>query len=60
VPLAVVLTRLASWMLFGLGPQDPASIGAALAVMATVTVAAAYLPARRAAGVDPMRALREE
>jgi ABC-type antimicrobial peptide transport system permease subunit len=60
VPVAMAVTRVVSSMLFGLGPQDPASIAAALAVLTAATVAAAYLPARRAASVDPMRALREE
>ena len=49
-----------SSILFGLSPQDPASIGVALTVLTVATVAAAYLPARRAAGTDPIRALREE
>jgi ABC-type antimicrobial peptide transport system permease subunit len=60
VPAAIAVTRLASSMLFGLGPQDPASIAAALLVLVSATAVAAYVPARRAAGVDPILALREE
>lgn len=60
IPVAIVVTRVVSSMLFGLSPQDPASIGAALAALTLVTVAAAYLPARTAARTDPLFALREE
>jgi ABC-type antimicrobial peptide transport system permease subunit len=47
-------------MLFGLSPQDPASIGVALAALMLVAVIATYLPARGAARTDPLLALREE
>jgi len=60
LPLALAITRLAGSMLFGLGPADPVSIGAALIVLTAATVAASYLPARRAAALDPIRALRQE
>ena len=60
LPVALAITRLVASMLFGLGPQDPASIGTALVVLSAVTVAASYLPARRAAAVDPIQALRQE
>jgi putative ABC transport system permease protein len=45
--------------LFGVRPSDPATMAAVLVVMALVGAAAAYLPARRAAAVDPIRALRD-
>jgi cell division protein FtsX len=60
LPVALAITRLVASMLFGLGPQDPASIGTALVVLSAVTVAASWLPARRAAAVDPIQALRQE
>ena len=60
LPIAIIVTRLMSSILFGLSPQDPASIGVALAVLTAATVAAAYLPARRAAATDPILALRDE
>ena len=53
-------TRFLETMLFGLGPNDPVAIGVAIALMLTVAAAAGYLPARRAAKVDPMVALRHE
>jgi predicted permease len=58
--VALLVNRFVSSMLFGLSPHDAASIGVALLVLATATVAAAYLPARRAAGIAPIVALREE
>jgi predicted permease len=47
-------------MLFGLKPYDPASIGAAVALLGAVGICASYLPARRAAALEPMNALRDE
>jgi putative ABC transport system permease protein len=60
IPLAIVVIRYVSSMLFGLSPHDPASIGIALAAVTLVTTTAAYLPARSAARTDPLVALREE
>jgi ABC-type antimicrobial peptide transport system permease subunit len=60
VPVAIIITRLVSSMLFGLSPQDPTTIAVALAVLMLVSVVAAYLPARNAARTDPLLALREE
>ena len=45
---------------FGVGPSDPATLGAAIAVLLAAALAAAWIPARRATKVDPMTALREE
>jgi ABC-type antimicrobial peptide transport system permease subunit len=47
-------------MLFGVSPMDPVTLGAVVAVIFAMALAAAYIPARRAVGVDPMRSLREE
>ena len=47
-------------VMFGLKFYDPLSIGAAILAMTVVAIVAGYLPARRAAKVDPMVALRYE
>jgi putative ABC transport system permease protein len=53
-------TQLVAAFLYGVRPDDPPALGTAAAVLACVAGIAAYLPARRAAGVDPMTALRDE
>ena len=53
-------TRLLRSQLFGVQPADPAAYAAVAGVLAVVTFFACYLPARRAAGVDPMVALRQD
>jgi len=58
--LALAAARTASSMLFGLKPYDPATLIFAITTLALVAIAASYIPARRAAGVDPLVALREE
>jgi predicted permease len=60
VPAALLASRLIAAQLFGLKPGDPLTFLAACAVMAAVTITASYIPAHRAASVDPMRALRSE
>jgi predicted permease len=60
VPAALFASRLVASQLFGLKPGDPVTFLIACAGMVAVTMAASYLPARRAASVDPMRALRSE
>jgi putative ABC transport system permease protein len=60
IGLALVVGRAAASMLFGLQPSDPVTIGASVAGLAVVAIAASLLPAMRAARVEPMVALREE
>jgi predicted permease len=57
---AAGLTRFIQSFLYGIGPLDARVYAAAGALLLCVTVAAAYLPARRAASVDPMQSLRTE
>jgi len=60
IPLTLAATRVVGSILYNLKPNDPATIAAAAAGLAGIALAASYLPARRAAGLDPMLALREE
>jgi predicted permease len=57
---AWVATRLLSSTLFGLTATDPATLTVAIGVMLTVALLAGYMPARRAAAVNPVIALRQE
>ena len=60
VPLALVAGSWLRSLLFGVSPRDPVTIGAACLVLLTAAVLAAYLPARRAANLDPLTALRHD
>ena len=60
VPLAMLATRVLKTLLFGVSDTDPAVFLLATLLIATVAVLAAALPARRAANVEPMKALRNE
>ena len=57
---ALAAARVVSTFLYGLTPRDPVTLGVTAAILLATTIAAGYLPARRAAAVDPMRALRTE
>jgi putative ABC transport system permease protein len=58
--LAVVLTRLMTIMLYQVQPGDPTTLAIVAFILGAVAMSACYLPARRAARVDPMVALRYE
>ncbi len=58
--LTAVGARSARALLFNVEPNDPVTLGLAVATLAAVALAASYLPAHRASRLDPMIALREE
>jgi ABC-type antimicrobial peptide transport system permease subunit len=58
--LAVGLSRWVASLLFGVTPLDPLTYVASGAVIFAAAMAASYIPARRAASVDPMETLRSE
>jgi putative ABC transport system permease protein len=57
---SIALTRFLGRMLYEITPTDPITFGAVTVVLALVALLAAYVPARRAARVDPMAALRHD
>jgi len=59
VGMTIAMARLIAGMLFGVSPSDPLTLGAVVALVATVSIAASLLPAIRASRLDPMDVLRE-
>jgi predicted permease len=60
VGTSLLLSRLLKSMLFGIAPDDPATLCGAALLLMMVALAASWIPARRAASVEPMEALRPE
>ncbi len=60
IPVALAAGRLLSSQLYGVKSHDPTILGLATAVLAACALVAAFVPARRAASIDPMQALRTE
>jgi putative ABC transport system permease protein len=58
--LSLAAASSASALLFGLKPRDPVTLAIAAAVLAAVALGASYLPARRAAALDPIASLKNE
>jgi ABC-type antimicrobial peptide transport system permease subunit len=58
--LAFAAARLESSLVFGVSPLDALSVAGAFGILAIAIAAASWLPARRAASIDPIRALRTE
>jgi predicted permease len=57
---SLLVTRLLRGLLFGVSPTDPATMVAMVVLLSAIALAASYLPARRAARIDPVQALRAE
>jgi putative ABC transport system permease protein len=60
IPAALVATRLLERLLFGVKPADVVTYAAVALLLAAAALVACFVPARRAASVDPMVALRHE
>src|ERR1019366_5706821 len=60
IPCALAASRLVGNLLYGVSPNDPATLTIVALVLTTVAIFAGYVPARRAMCVDPMVALRHE
>jgi predicted permease len=60
LPAAWAASRWIGSMLFGLGPMDPLAIGGAIAALVAAALLATFVPARRAARVDPLVVLKQE
>ena len=60
IPIALIGARAMADQLYGVKAWDPVSLGTAIGVLAAAAAVAGFLPARRAASIEPMQALRIE
>ena len=60
VVMAVLLARGIASLLYGVKPNDPTVFGGIIVSVAAIALLSSWIPARRAAGLDPMEALRDE
>jgi predicted permease len=60
IGLSIAAGRAATALLYGVKPHDPVSVAIAVLLLSVITLAAAYAPARRAAGLEPTEALRDD
>ena len=60
IPVALIGGRLMKTQLYGVSTYDPATIAGAVVVLAAAAALAGFIPARRAASIEPMNALRTE
>jgi len=60
VAVALALTRFLASQLYGVSPRDPVALVIAFVGLAVISLVSSYLPARRAAAIDPVSALRTE
>ena len=60
LPAALAAARAVDSVLFGIKPADPVTFLSTAAILAAIAVAAAFLPARRAAALEPSQVLRHE
>jgi len=58
--LGLAVAKVSAHMLYGINPLDPISVVVTIFVLGATSLLASYVPARRAAKVDPMEALRYE
>ena len=60
LPAAFAFARVLGHLLFAISPYDPLTFGTVVIILAIIAIVACLLPARRAANVNPMEALRAE